>query len=444
MSSARDERWAVIGGGILGMTLAHRLSQNGQAVTLFEAARQLGGLAAAWRVGGVLWDRHYHVTLLSDSHLRALLSELGLENEMLWRETKTGFYTDGKLHSMSTILEFLRFPPLAIWQKLRLALTILYASKIRHWRKLETIAATDWLARWSGRKTVQKIWAPLLRAKLGENYAKVSAAFIWAIIARMYAARRTGLKKEMFGYVPGGYARILEHFGERLAAEHVDVRLGQEIKSIRPFPRGKICVELRDGREETFSRVVLTTPAPITADLCSLFAEAEKDKLKGIRYQGIVCASVLLKKPLAGFYVTNITEPGVPFTAVIEMSALVSPDHFGGHTLVYLPKYVASDDPFFSRPDDEIRQQFVTALRRMYPHLEERDVVSFRVSRVRYVLPLATLGYSQHLPSVRSSVPGVYIVNSAQIVNGTLNVNETIGLADTAVTQLLAARGSPE
>ena len=36
------------------------------------------------------------------------------------------------------------------------------------------------------------------------------AAFIWATIARMYAARRSGLKEERFGYVPGGYARVLE------------------------------------------------------------------------------------------------------------------------------------------------------------------------------------------------------------------------------------------
>jgi hypothetical protein len=38
---------------------------------------------------------------------------------------------------------------------------------------------------------------------------------------------------------------------------------------------------------------------------------------------------------------------------------------------------------------------------------------------------------------MRSSVPGVYIVNSAHILNGTLNVNETIRLADTALAQLL-------
>src|SRR5438093_9279354 len=164
------ERWAVVGGGVLGMMLAHRLAQRGRAVTLFEAAEQLGGLASAWRLGPITWDRHYHVILLSDTHLRSLLAELGLEQELVWKETRTGFYTDGKLYSMSNTLEFLRFPPLRLIDKLRLGFTIFYASRIRDWESLEQIKVEDWLRQWSGDRTTERIWLPLLRAKLSENY----------------------------------------------------------------------------------------------------------------------------------------------------------------------------------------------------------------------------------------------------------------------------------
>jgi protoporphyrinogen oxidase len=424
---------------MLGMRLAQRLSQQGHHVTLFEAADHLGGLASAWDLGGVTWDRHYHVTLLSDTHLLGLLAELGLEEDLVWGETRTGFYTDGRLYSMSNTLEFLRFPPLGLLDKLRLGLTIFYASKVKDWKRLEKIPVERWLRRWSGRRTFEKIWLPLLRAKLGENYRLASAAFIWAIIARMYAARRTGLKKEMFGYVRGGYARVLERYGELLRREGVALRLGSRVTRVA-HEDGQTWVEPGGGRREGFAGVVVTAPAPVAERLCPGLSADERARLRGIAYQGIVCASLLSRRPLAGYYVTNITDGWVPFTAVIETSALVDRAEFGGDCLVYLPKYVPPDDPAFALGDDEIREQFVSALERMYPHFRRDDVLAFRVSRVRHVLAISTLNYSERLPPMATSVPGLYVVNGAHIVNGTLNVNETLALADRAA-ELVASGG---
>lgn len=435
---AGSEHWAIVGGGFLGMTLAHRMAQSGKAVTLYEAAPELGGLASAWRLGDVTWDRHYHVTLLSDSSLRELLVELGLEDELEWKETKTGFYVDGKLYSMSNTLEFLKFPPLRLIDKLRLGGTIFYASKIRNWKRLEKIPVTQWLRRWSGKRTFEKIWLPLLRAKLGENYTKASAAFIWAIIARMYAARRTGLKKEMFGYVKGGYARILERYGQLLEENGVDLCLGQRVAKVHS-PEGQPVVETEAGEVSRFDQVVVTSPAPVALKLCPDLSEEEKRRLNGLQYQGIICASLLVKKPLAGYYVTNITDEWVPFTAVIETSALVDRQEFNGNCLLYLPKYVTPDDPAFDRSDEEIQEQFLSALERMYPHFDRSDVLAVRISRARHVLAISTLNYSDNLPPMTTSVPGVHIVNSAHIVNGTLNVNETVQLANRALSDLLTS-----
>ncbi|MEM7698395.1 MAG: FAD-dependent oxidoreductase [Verrucomicrobiota bacterium] len=126
-TTSSGDRIAIVGGGILGMTLAKRLAEGGKQVTLIEAAPHLGGLADAWEFGGITWDRHYHVTLLSDLHLRKIIDQLGLADEMEWVETKTGFYTDGQWYSMSNTLEFLKFPPLNLIQKLRLVFTIFLA-----------------------------------------------------------------------------------------------------------------------------------------------------------------------------------------------------------------------------------------------------------------------------------------------------------------------------
>ncbi len=181
-----QESWGVVGGGILGMTLAHNLAQQGKQVTLFEADNCLGGLASAWQLGDVIWDKHYHVTLLSDTELRSLLKELDLEQDMVWVETRTGLYTDGKLYSISNALEFLRFFPLNLIGKIRFALTIIYGSKIKSPQKLEQISVIDWLTKWSGKYAVEKIWLPLLRSKLGENYKKASAAFRYRIHRARY------------------------------------------------------------------------------------------------------------------------------------------------------------------------------------------------------------------------------------------------------------------
>jgi protoporphyrinogen oxidase len=215
------------------------------------------------------------------------------------------------------------------------------------------------------------------------------------------------------------------------------------VERIEAADEGGIRVALAQGGEARFDQAVVTTPAPIAAQLCPGLSAEEKARLRGIQYQGVLCASVLLKKPLAGHYVTNITDSWVPFTAVIEMSALVDRQHFGGNSLVYLPKYLTPDDPIFSIADEEIQRRFLDALFRMYPHLTDGDVLAFRVSRVRYVVALPTLGYSERLPPMTTSVPGLHIVNSAHIVNGTLNVNETVQLAERALPQLLAAVGSP-
>src|SRR6478736_9875790 len=118
------EHFGIVGGGLLGLTIALRLAQRGKRVTLLEAADHVGGLADAWQVGDVAWDRHYHVTLLSDAHLRSILRELELDDEMRWVRTRTGFLVDGRLHSLSSTLDFLRFPPLSLLAKLRPGWTI--------------------------------------------------------------------------------------------------------------------------------------------------------------------------------------------------------------------------------------------------------------------------------------------------------------------------------
>ena len=431
------KRWCIVGGGLLGLTLAHRLAQAGEDVTLLEAAPELGGLASAWQVGDVTWDRYYHVVMLSDSHLRRLLSELDLDAEINWKVTRSGFFTGSGLYHLNNAIDYLKFPALNLVDKLRLGLAIMYMARIKDGRPLESVPLADWLVRLSGRRVFEQIWRPLLAAKLGENYRKASASFIWSYARRFYAARQGGMKTEMFGYVPGGYARILERFARLLAEEGVRVQTGHPVERIRKTDGG-LRVETRSA-SLMFDRVVVTSSAPLAATICPDLGEEERQRLNGVVYNGVICASVLLRRPLGGYYLTYITDAAIPFTAVIEMSSLVDAErHFGGKALVYLPRYVTGEDTFWNMSDAEIEEHFLAGLRKIYHDLSSEDIIAFRIARARQVYAVTTLNYSDRLPPMITSVPGLSIVNSAHIVNASLAVNETVALAESALPRLMA------
>lgn len=420
----------------MGLTMALRLAQRGHRVRVFEGDRTVGGLASAGSIGTWSWDRFYHVILMSDTALTGLLGELGLTDRLRWGTTRTGFYVDGQWISMSSALEFLRFPPLNLVDKGRLAATILMASRIRDPLPLEEIGALEWLERWSGRRTTERIWGPLMRAKLGDNAGAASAAFIWAIIARMYAARRTGLKREMMGYVEGGYDTIVPALRQHVERAGVDVVTGALVSRVDDDGHRAV-VTIDGGGACTFDGAVLTLSCPTISRLCPRLSPAEHDRLARVVYQGVVCPSWLIRRPLAGFYVTNITDKAVPFTGVIETTALVDRATFGGHSLVYLPRYLTQDDALWSAPDESIASSFFDALCGMVPGLTRDDIVAARVARAREVLAVSTRRYSADvMPRLETSLPRVFVANSAQIAHGTLNVNETVTLADRQAVQI--------
>ncbi len=431
------ERWGIVGGGLLGLSLARGLARRGCAVTLLERERAVGGLARPWRLGELDWDRYYHVILPGDGRVLALLDELGLTPELCWRTTRTGFYTDGALHSVSSAPELLRFPPLGLTDILRLGATVLYASRLRDWRSLERETAVDWLTRWSGRRTVEKLWRPLLRAKLGTHHEQASAAFIWATIRRLYSARRTGMKREQLGFVRGGYGRILDRLAASLRDAGVKLHTDAAVSQVRSGEGagGRVRVTTDQG-EQTFDQVALTVATPLAAALCDDLPHEERARLQGLDYLGIVCAAVLLRTPPPEYYVTNIADPEIPFTAVINMSALVGRDAFGEDSLVYLPKYVAAEDPLLRQPDEELQSLFTAALLRMVPRLRAEDVLRVQLARDRYVMAAPRVNLSRLLPPKTSAVPGVHFVSNAHVVGGNLNVDEILGLADAEADRL--------
>lgn len=428
--------FAVVGGGMMGLSIAYSLAKGGHSIAIYEAEDTLGGLASPWEVGGLVWDRHYHVILEDDSHLIELLDEIGLREDLKFRTTRTGVFAGGRLFSVSNIWEWLRFPHLSLLEKMRIGATIIYASRLKDPGLVEDLDVESWLRRLSGDRAFERFWRPLLLAKLGESYRDASAAFMWATIGRLYGARKTKAKVERFGFVEGGYKRIISRLEEVLARLGVQVHLGCRVETVEKAKDGVVLRGHGLG-EKHHHCAIITVPYHVAAKMLPGLSPGERKALMATRYIGVVCASMLLSRPLAGFYVINVLDEGLPFTGVIEMSALTGSASFGGRHLLYLPKYAEVGDPIFEAQEDTLRAEFIRGLRRICQDLKDSEVLAFRISKVPYVMALPTPQYLRNIPSFRTSVPRVYIVNSAQIRAGTLNVNETLAVAKGAVGRVL-------
>ena len=434
MTSEPAETWAVIGGGMLGQALALRLQSAGKRVTLIESAPKLGGLAAPWNIADLTIDKFYHVILPFDHRLLALLEELGLSDEVIWKTTRTGFFTGDRLVSLNGSMDYLRLPVIGFIDKLRLAWLLMFAARIRNGAALDKMPVKKWLIRWCGRTCYERLWQPLLKAKLGENHSKASAAFIWASIRRLYMARKGAGKVELLGFVRnGGYCRILKALRHKLEGQGVEVLTGMSVE--RVFKSGgELVVQAKDAPRR-FDRVVSTLHAGANIKICDGFDDAERAIMDQVLYQGVICASLVLNRPLSGNYLTYLTDDTLPFTAVVEMSSLTG--LFGNKTLVYLPRYVSKEDEYWGLDDKEIEARFLSGLRRIYPDLRDEDVAGIRCARARDVMAVPNVGYRDRVPPIETSVSGLYLVNSAQIVDGTLNVDATLGVLDEALPILL-------
>jgi protoporphyrinogen oxidase/peptidoglycan/xylan/chitin deacetylase (PgdA/CDA1 family) len=431
----------VVGGGMLGAALALSLAATDREVTLLESAPTLGGLTSSWSLdtpsGPVRWDRFYHVVLNQDRRVLALLDDLGLADRMHLRTVRSELLAGGRVHPMSSVADLLTLPVLDPLSRVRVGAAVgLGALWPARWSRRAT--AAGWLRRVSGRRATEQLWLPLLRAKLGEQAEQAGARFILSTFRRLLQARLRGGDGDRFGYVEGGYATVLAALGERLVEAGVTIRTRARADRIEPDgDRWRVYL----GEQSlTADEVVLTVPGPVAAALTPDLPPAYRSQLDRVPYLGCVCVSLVLARPLTGGYLTYVTDD-TPYTAVVEMTNLIdAAAETGGHALVYLPRYCAPDDPAFDAAEDAVIERCIADLLTRYPTLRRDDVLAARLARARHVMPVPTPGRGDDAPPVRTGLPGLYLASSAQVVDGTLNVETTLALAQAAVRQIMGGR----
>ncbi|MFK7811571.1 MAG: NAD(P)/FAD-dependent oxidoreductase [Maribacter sp.] len=427
----------VIGGGLMGMALAYRISEQNATVKVFERDSQLGGLSTHYDYGNFTWDKFYHVIVPTDGDLINLIKDIDLEESLRWSRSFTGYYVNKKFHSLNGAIEFLKFPLLNIWDKARLVYTIFYGSKINDWKKLEKITVKDWLIKMGGKKNFSKFWEPLLLAKLGENYKRVSGVFIWTYIRRLFKAREHPVEKDYMGYVSGGYKTVFNRLEQSLTKNNSSVLLNTSVKSIKPLDGGGIEIQY-DDTVEYFDKVVFTAPVNVleqvtSPDLCEIVKNNQP-----IEYLGVVCLVLITKKPITPFYVLNMGDVNTPFTGVIGISSLVDQDETNGEYLTYFPKYIPAGHEYWNMSDEEIENIFMAGIKDLYPELNDEDIITAHINRAFKVQPLQVLNYSNIVPKITTKNPDFFVLNTSQFVNDSVNNNFVVSHVNSFMKEFTA------
>lgn len=412
--AAQSARVAVVGGGIMGVTLAYKLAQHGLDVTVYERGENLGGLAGYMPYDGVRMDRFYHTILSSDMSMQTLIEESGVKDKLHFTATKQGFYDNGQIHPFNTPVDFLRFPPLNLFQRFRLGLQVIAAQFESDWEKMDTQPVEKWLLRVSGRGVYNKVWKPLLRAKFDSTAENVPATYIWSRLRRMMGTREGVTSTEMMCYLENGYYTLIEALAKKAEALGVTFHLRAAIEEI-VIEDGRAVGVRVGGQTQPYDAVISTLASPILGGLIPNAPADFRALLAKQQYLGVLCPMLILKERLMPYYVLNITDDSIPFTAVVETTNLIDPQHVKGYHIVYLPKYIAPDNDMANWPDEQVKAEWLKHFRRMFPDYDERNIVEFIVQRARYVEPIRPMGTRHEIPPIKTPVSRLYMGNTVMI-----------------------------
>jgi protoporphyrinogen oxidase len=430
-STPNTKRVAVVGGGIGGLASAYFLGQQGFVPVLFEAADRLGGLATSFEHDGTSLDRFYHVILDTDDDLRTLIRRVGLAHHLVWRETGMGFYIGGRLYGFNSPTDVLRFGALPLVDRLRTGLGALYITQLkRRALGLDEVYARQWLRRIFGPRVFDRIWHPLLRAKFGERLDTVPAYWVWNTLTR----EKNG-KQEIKGYLRGGYQALAEALRDAIEAGGGEVRLDSPVTAVAADGAGATLTS--KGSTERFDALISTLPLPLLAKV----AQGELSRtlpMPDLKYQGVVNALVVSKRPLERFYWTVVVDPSFPFQGVVETTHVIPPEWIGNRHLIYVMNYCDAASEIYARPDELVKQQALDGLGRLYPRFDRADVEDVYVFRAPHVEPAWTVGYLRRRPAPRVGDSRAYLSTTAQAYPRVTAWNTSVALARETVTALAA------
>ncbi|MES2739696.1 MAG: hydroxysqualene dehydroxylase HpnE [Pseudomonadota bacterium] len=274
---------AVVGAGWAGCAAAVELAERGCQVTLYEAARTLGGRARAVEIDGRTLDNGQHILLGAYRSTIDLMRRVGIDPrktlltlplQMRYPPNSGGmdFLTPRWPAPLHVAVALLRTRGLARADKLALAR---FSTTVRWmgWQLDHDCSVSELLARFDQTaRLIQLLWRPLCLAALNTAPERASAQVFLNVLRDSLGARRSASdmllpRLDLSALFPAAAARFI---GQRGGA----VRTASAIDALRQNDDGRWQLAARaDGGADgapwsaPYHGVVLATPAGVTGAL---------------------------------------------------------------------------------------------------------------------------------------------------------------------------------
>lgn len=413
MTNSGEKVVAIIGAGFTGLSAAYELARAGVSVVLIESESEVGGLASSFEVEGKKLDRFYHHWFTNDFEVMGLINELNLNEFVQINPSNTAMYFANNFYKLSTPLDLLKFTPLRVIDRIRLGLLALRARKVENWQLLENKTAYEWLRELGGENVFRVVWEPLLKGKFGKYAEEISAVWFWNKL-KLRGGSRGKSGEEKLAYFSGGFIALANKIKEKIESLNGIFLLNTRVSSIQPS--GNKWKILFNGGEILVDKVIVTTAFPVIANLINSWATQNYlTSLQRIKYLCNMCLVLEMDRPLSSSYWLNVNDPSFPFVGVIEHTNFESPDNYGGRHIVYLSKYLPSDDILYAMSSEEFLEYSLPFLKKMFPLFERSWIKKVHLWKADWAQPVVEKFYSQLLPSDEYSSSGLYISTMAQV-----------------------------
>lgn len=416
-------RIAVIGAGPMGLVCAYDLIKSGYYVDIYEADDRIGGMSAHFDFNGLSIERYYHFICRHDYALFDLLKELGLSDQLHWRDTFMGYFYNGKLYRWGTPFALLAFSPLNLLLRLRYGVHMFYCTKIRNWKRLDAQEASQWIRRWSGESVYAILWQRLFALKFHHFANNLSAAWIWARIRRVGQSRRS-LMQEQMGYLAGGSQTLLNRLQETIIAGGGRIYLNTPVTSIhRDYQSSQLRLSLV-SEERNYDKVVSTIPLPFVPRLIPELPVEHQNKYKSVQNIGVVCALFKLKRQLTRNFWLNISDASIEIPGIIEFSNLRPLPV----NLVYVPFYLPQTHTKYTNPDEYFIRESIECFKKISSDFIDQDIIDVNVSRYGFAQPICPPMFAADLPPVQTAIAGLFIADTSYYYPEDRSITESVQL----------------